>query len=439
MKKITVKTNAPYFRREQFETETFNGREIVTMKISREEFLSESFMFSLYSLGLDAIPYVRNENERKYLCVADSFYIVLEKGTKGFETEVEYFQADVKITDDEASVNIVPVVDANLTDAIYDVFVMGEISAADCFNEQNMQAADRHDSSDSFSLKHIRMVEDTDFIRLQDNQRKTAASLNDDGKLHISYNPDYLRIDTSAVIFGETEIGTVFYKRHKNVRNMVEILELKHYAHDFNGLFWAVFDVVYSYPTDADKIKATYPDFYNKECASDFIVTKQRLIEKAKELPYIKSEYKLGDGIIHIPVVMNAAEISIPIGEFHFIAGCGYGHLTGRGRGKGLLRLNDLPLLCALIESSRRFKFLYYKVKGFIISEGKHYAELQFKRQSNFIDNLDAELLNCQDLDWQSRSMDRAAITCAGYLMHRNVITPVVIDKDELGVNITED
>jgi len=68
MKKIKLTANSPFFRQEQFDAEIINGKETAVMKISREEYLSESFMFSLYSRELEALPYEKNPGERKYLC-----------------------------------------------------------------------------------------------------------------------------------------------------------------------------------------------------------------------------------------------------------------------------------------------------------------------------------------------------------------------------------
>ena len=231
----------------------------------------------------------------------------------------------------------------------------------------------------------------------------------------------------------------MLYKRSANARNMLEILRLKNYAHDFDGNFWAVAETVLSYPADAEKIKAEYPDLYNRECAADIIIEKRQLLAGAKELPYIREECRIGDGIIHMPVEVTTAEISIPIGEFHFVAGKNgyYGHLTRREKGR--LRLNSLPMLCSLIEVNRRFKLLYYTTVGFVKCGDVFYAELKFARQSYFIDSLDTDLLNFHDLDYEAKYMDKNALACAGYLMFRNMIKPVIINEDELGTNITEE
>jgi hypothetical protein len=220
---------------------------------------------------------------------------------------------------------------------------------------------------------------------------------------------------------------------------MLEIYELTGYAHDFQGDFWAVLDLLWSYPADAEKIKEDYPDFYKRECASDVIIEKQELIEKAKELPYIREEYRVGDGIIHLPIETTTAEISIPINEFHFVAGRsgGYGHLTRRDKGR--LRLNQLPLLCSLIEVNRRFKLLYYKVTGFVKCGDAYYAELKFERQSKFMDSLDADLLNLHGSEHRAAASDKSSMATAGYLMFRKMITPIIIAKNELGNNITEE
>jgi len=284
------------------------------------------------------------------------------------------------------------------------------------------------------------MIEATDFVRLSynGNLRKLKANLGTEGKLRINYDYDYHHLDTGKSVCGEIEVGTLLYTRSSKVRNMLEIVKLQGYAHDFNGDFCAIVETVYSYPSDAEKIKAAYPDFYAKECASDANIEKQRILDKARELPYIREEYKLGDGIIHIPVETSAAEISIPMGDFHFSVGnTGYGHLAHRAKGR--LRLNDRPILCSLVEVNRRFKLLYYKVNAFVKFGGNYYVELKFDRQSNFLDSLDADLLNLQDLEWDARTMDKTALACAGYLMFREMITPVILDEDSLGSNIAEE
>jgi hypothetical protein len=290
-------------------------------------------------------------------------------------------------------------------------------------------------------LEQLKMIEETEFIRLpyKGNQRKLEARLNTNkgSKLYITNN-SYMHLDTGENVSGEAEIGALFYRRVRNVSNMKEIVKLKSYAHDFSGNFWAVVETLYTYPADAEKIKAEFPDFYDRECASDAVIEKQELLEKAKELPYIREEYKIGDGIIHMPVEMTAAEISIPVGELHFALGnYGCGHLTRRNN--GCLRLNNLPLLCSLVEISRRFKLLYYKVCGFVKCGDNYYAELKFERQSKFFDSLDADLLNFHDIDFEERAADKTAMACAGYLMFRNMIKPVMIDKDDIGSNITEE
>jgi len=435
MKKISLKTDSPFFRPEQFETEMFNGREIPVMKISREEYLNESFMFSLYSLGLDAIPYVKDDTGRKYLCVTDSFYIVVERGEKGFDTSFHYFSADVKTKGDEISVTIGALEDRELTGEIYGKFIENECSVADCFNEKNMAFSKSHNS-----LGHLKMIESTEFIRLpyKGNQRKIMARLGYDSKLTVTAHSDYRFLDSGKHITGDIAPGTLFYIRDPKVRNKVDIVKLRGFAHDFNGEFWAVLEEIYSYPADAEKIKEEYPDFYDRECASDAIIEKNELLKTAKELPYIRREYKIGDRILHMPVEMTAAEISIPVGELHFAVGAKcYGHLAGREKGR--LRLNGLPLLCSLAEIDRRFKLLYYKATGFVKCGDSYYAELKLERQSNFFDSLDTDWINFQDMEPQARAADKAAMACAGYLMFRNIITPVIIDKDNAGENITKE
>jgi hypothetical protein len=436
MKKVSLTTGSPFFRPEQFDTEMLGGKEIAVMRITQEEYLSESVMFSLYSRELEALPYVKTDTERKYLCVTGRFYIVLERGEQGFETSFHYFTANITTTDDEISVHIAPIDgDDALTAAIHDRHGENECSGADCFNEKNMAAAAQFQS-----LAQMKMIEATGFIRLpyNGNRRKISAQLSGDGKLCLDYDRRYRRLDSGEHVIGEAETGALFFRRDERVRNMLEIVKLLHYAHDFNGRFWAVVETVYSYPADAEAIKAAHPDFYERECASDPILKKQELLDKAKELPYIREAYRVGDGVIHVPVETTAAEISIPLGEFHFVTGRrGYGHLTRRDKGR--LRLNGLPVLCSLVEVNRRFKLLYYKTGGFVKCGGVHYAELVFERQSNYLDSLDADLLNFKDMGHEERMADRNALACAGYLMFRNMITPVMLDKDDLGSHITEE
>ena len=116
MKKINLTTISPFFRLEQFEIEMLGGKEIPVLKISKEVYLSESFMFSLYSRELDAMPYEKSDNERRYMCVTDNFYIVVERGEKGFETSLHCFIANIKIVDDEIKATINPIDDKDLMD-----------------------------------------------------------------------------------------------------------------------------------------------------------------------------------------------------------------------------------------------------------------------------------------------------------------------------------
>ena len=164
MKKINVTTDSPFFRPEQFETTMLDGKELLVMKISKEEYLAESFMFSLYTNELEAVPYQHNGWERKYLCVTDSLYVVVERGEKGFDTSFHCFSADISRANDTISVNFKHVDDSELAETICDKFTEHEFSSADCFNEKHMQIAKNHNS-----LAQLKMIEATEFIRLPYN------------------------------------------------------------------------------------------------------------------------------------------------------------------------------------------------------------------------------------------------------------------------------
>ena len=410
------------------------------MTLSKEDFLAESLAYSLYNYDFIVLPSVHTSEMQKYLCVTDRFYIIAERGETGFETSLHYFSGEIKAEGEEITINIRSVDDKTITNSIYDNHLENTYSCADVFNEHIIDFSGRRTYND-FSRKQLDLFERIDFIHLpyKGNQRKIAVQVDYEGELSFERFNGYKHLDTNNDAYHNTGIGALLYRRDSDIHNMLEIVKLQQFAKDFHGNFWGVAEIVYVFPADAEKIKTEYPDFYSRECLSDITLKKQNLLKTAKELPYIREDYNIGDGIIYIPVEMTASEISIPVGTFHFISDterC-YGHLTRREKGR--LRLNDMPVICSLIEVDRRFKLIYYRAAGFVKFGETYYAELRFFRQSNFFDKLDTDEIYCHDLDYDSHMTDKRALNCAIYLMFRNIIKPIVINNDLLGSNISEE
>lgn len=435
-KQIKLNNSSPFFRPEQFETKIFDGTEVPVMKLSKEDSYNESLFFALYSADLQAMPHQKSD-ARKFFCVTDRFYIIVERGETGFDTSFHYFAGAITEQDNGFTIDITPIDDKEITDAVYDKYLENEYSCIDVLNEHVMHGNDR--SSDC-SLAAIQMVEKTAFICLpfNGNQSKIPAKIDSDGELSIRYAEGYKVLETDKEVYGKVEIGTLLYRRSTDIRNHVTITKLTKYAHDFAGEFWGVIETVFTYPQDADSIRSSYPDFYRTHCVSDSALKKQTLLKNSHDLPYIREDYVIGDGIIHIPIDTSTKEISIPCGDFHFIMENNkfYSHLSRKN--KEHLRLNDMPMLCSLIEIDRRYKLVFYNTSRFVKCGDKYYAELKFREQSKYFDSFDANEI-ISKCGYGACSIYRNAITCAVYLMFRNVIKPLTIDKDLLGSNITEE
>jgi hypothetical protein len=424
-KRINVTTQSPFFRREQFAVEMRDGKDTLVMTLTEEESLNESLFFALFNKEFAPLPYTKNKN-RKYLCMSDSFYIVAERGEKGFDTSFHYFAAEVKQKGDDITVNIAAVDDGTATDALYNCYLENEYTSADCHNERLVKLSGKHTS-----IMYIKAIESTEFIYLpyKGNQRKLDAYMNGAGKFSITNLYDYYEVETGRGICRYIKPDTLFYKRREDVYNNIEIVKLLKYVHDFSGKFWAVVEIAYTYPQDANVIKSELPEFYERECMSNAAYEKQKILKECKELPYVRDSYQIGDGIIHIPIETDAKEFTIPMSDFHFTLkndeNCG--HLTRKEDGK--LRISGLPTLCTLIEVERRFKLVYYKVNQFALCGDKHYAELHFCDQSDYFDSLSGEVFPC----FTSSISHIVSVAYAGYLMYRGLIKPVQVDKDSLG------
>jgi hypothetical protein len=455
--KIRLTSCDPRFRVGQFAIEKISDESFLTMRLHEKgEFLNESFFFTLFETSsLSPLPDEQDAHDddgkiKKYLCAPNKagtnaqFYILLEQGELGFDVSHQAFMCDLKLGDNEADISIKAVDDNTVLESLKDSLLSSGNPSGDVFFETVADV-----SSSSNMQTRLEVLEQTEFIKIPPDSRqyKLGMRLTSNGEFypegHIPYNllslsadgKDYLPKDIKR----NYEIGTLLYKRDSKIRNRLNIVRVVKFVHDFRGYFYAVAELVATYPRDAEMIKATYPTFYKEKCMPTSEYTRIKALKNAVSIPYISEEQQIGDGVIYVPVDTTTNEISVAMNSPFQFSMEGRKGLAHYGKGNGKLRISHFPVLCAVIECDRRFRIVYYKVSGYVKHNDQHYAELRFQRASQWLDSFNSESVYSQkDVAHNEKSADNNALAHASLLLYRNLTKPIKLEKKQLGVNLLD-
>jgi hypothetical protein len=351
--------------------------------------------------------------------------------------------------ENEAVIEIKPIDDSEIIDKLSDSLLSSGIQAGDVFFDNVSEG-----TSSGFGTNiqhHLEMLEKTDFIRISpdSNQCKISVKLTPSRtfKFVDCYKYKSLVISasgrdyTSHTAYGDIDIGTILYRRDEKINNKIDIWRVVKHVHDFASNFWAVAELVASYPRDAEKIRDMYPAFYNEFCIPSVEFNRRKELRNVESIPYLKDEQQVGDGILYCPLDASTHEFSIAMGEhFHFsMESCkGMAHYA---KGNGKIRVSGHPTLVSLVvcAETRRFRFVYYIITGYVMHESLYYAQANFNRASKWLDTLDSvAAYNQKDTGHKDKSMDSNAIAHASLLLYRNLIQPIKLERKQMGVNLLE-
>jgi hypothetical protein len=321
----------------------------------------------------------------KWLIVGDTFFLVTEVGTEGFNTKlVVYRGALEKAADTVIHFTLASEEEFKSAEA---TFQKTEDSLASLFATK---AAFEEATSGGQFGRVTKSCSETPFLKVETGLTKHLLSFSE-GK------PSRLKSDTAITETGrklkssEVGIGSLVLESKNSVRDWFQISKVVGIAHDINAKFYALAEVVHTYPADAEEIAKAYPALA-KEGLSSSAQDKTKARENRIMMPRVSSG-KLGDKVICQKIDDSFKDSAIKPGIFNFAV---YeenplfreGEYTACGDFQNgderLIRLFSNATVCACVDVGGQYNIIFYDFKKYIECDGGLYASFEYKGNYGF-------------------------------------------------------
>ena len=447
-RKITLRSDTSNIEAKHFRFDTFDNEEFFVLRLDESEFLSKSFFYTCFDERLEPLPVIleseKADNYRDYLLTEDSFFILGERGTTGMTVEFEVYSGKIERKGDDITVAI-RLEELENHQELLKAYQNSGFTSKDLMNER---VHELREGCDETAQKRLALQETTAFINLQKNQVKVGLEFNTKNEFQLDLSKGWRHLEISRsdiaadypVLIHTLQIGDILFRRHKTIRNRIDIVRVQSFVKDFHGRFWAVCDKLFQYPRDAQEIQKAYPNFAERYCVSDHIYDKRKLLKDTKLIPYLLTNHIIGDSLIHQRVETElAGELLTPVDEmFHMVTdkqGKYYGSLTIAGRQYLRLNAENSITFATLLECERRFKLVYYKLRRFVSYNNEVYLEAIFNRASTWFDCISDDAI--EDFSGRDQFKDRLILSHFVKLLAAGHITPVQMpEKKKLPANL---
>jgi hypothetical protein len=252
-------------------------------------------------------------NKMSGVCLSAQNYILVEKGTTGFDFEARLFVCSTVKNDDEVVITITESFDESTRAELWESMQMKFKGIKDSFKESVVnRVIPSKSTQDNVSYevlinKKLNEIKETRFLDINPDDNTHIYLPLEDGRSIRDIRS--LKMQGKTGYFTECEleslrelnisdIGLLAYTQASGGRGF-SILKAEEFVHDISAEIWLQTRVLYNYPQDAERIKDAYPLLWEE-------LTREaeywRRIEPMSEKDTLAlSPAKLGDSVMWLP------------------------------------------------------------------------------------------------------------------------------------------
>lgn len=434
MKPIKLISDSTLIKEHQFDVIDFYGKETVALRNIEKEFVEQSVYYGLYTTDFEAVACKREETDeiknddqggngrdkyttRLWICPTD-FYIARDKGTKGYESTMSAFKGHIDETDDEHIITVTEVNDSETITKVNEALKIYFYTVGHMFNEHLTVNIDKFGLNMNDVIKY---ATETMFLDIDEKSGDVKVLVSPRQTGYQIETIEYKPIEKNNMYGNVAEQDYIYRKCDCNI---VEILQIDHFAHSLYAKFYAVAKVAYVYPRDKAEIQEKFPEFYEEHCCAEYELANKKLIKNAVVVPLIPMDSQIGDEVIYRELNfrdINVARRWIKDGTFHaLVDNCGFVSAFDTE-----MRADRGGTFATLVQIGDKFKILFYRSDNSVEYNGKYYVKFTYTDETDFFFDFSGYAPR-----GNYKKMHIEAYKSVKYLLFKGDIAPVQVSRE---------